>query len=150
MNTVDYLNQIHRFETIIGIKRGEIDRLEVLLCSAGTSKIDPNKVQTSMSGDKMSSGVSRLIDEKNELIGMISLYNDKRKYIISQIEDMPDIKYYVVLFDKYVKGKRNCEIACEPLLNCSERRVKQLHQKALKEFEKKYGDEYLDNITQFS
>ena len=150
MNTVDYLKQIQRFEAIIQIKSNEIDRLESLLCSAGTSKIDPNKVQVSMTGDKLSSGVSRLIDEKNELIGIVSLYNNKRKYIIEQIEKLPDTKSYVVLIDRYVSGKRYCEIACEPILRCSERRVKQIHQKALKEFERLYGDEYLDNITQFS
>jgi hypothetical protein len=150
MTTKDYLKQIQRFEAIIQLKQSEIDRMESLLCSASVSRIDPNKVQTSIKGDKMASGVSKLIDAKNELVGIINLYNEKRNYIISQIDSLPELQSYVVLTDKYVIGKRNCEIACEPSLNCSERRVKQIHQKALKSFEDRYGAEYLDNPTLFS
>lgn len=150
MTTQDYLKQIIRFENMIHIKREEILRLKTMMCSTPPTAMNPDKVQTSMVGDKMASGMAEIVDAESEMSRMIDFFVTQRNSIVSQIENIGDTKSYIVLMDKYVLGKSNCEIACEPHLKCTERRVKQLHRKALDEFEAKYGSEYLNNPTIFS
>ena len=144
MTTQEYLKQLIRFENMIRLKQEEIFRLESIICSTPPTAMNPDKVQTSMVGDRMSEGVAKIVDAKTEITSMIENYIGKRNKIVSQIESMEDLKSYIILNNRYVLGKSNCEIACEPNLRCSERRVKQLHQKAIKDFETKFGKEYLD------
>ena len=150
MKTQDYLKQIIRFENMIHLKREEILRLETTICGTPPTAMNPDKVQSSMVGDKLSDGVAKLVDAKVKMANTIEFYITQRNAIVSQIENIGDTKSYIVLMDRYVLGKSYCEIACEPHLQCSERRVKQLHRKAIMEFEKKYGDEYKDSPSVFS
>lgn len=144
MTTQEYLKQLIRFENMIRLKQEEIFRLESIICSTPPTAMNPDKVQTSMVGDRMSEGVAKIVDAKRDISQMIESYINKRNKIVNQIESLDDLKSYIILNNRYVLGKSNCEIACEPNLRCSERRVKQLHQKAIKDFETKFGKEYLD------
>lgn len=150
MKTQDYLKQIIRFENMIHLKREEILRLKSTVYGTPPTAMNPDKVQSSMVGDKMSDGVAKYVDSEAEMQKMIEFFITQRNAIVSQIENIGDTKSYIVLMDRYVLGKSYCEIACEPHLKCSERRVKQLHRKAIMDFEKKYGNEYKDNPSIFS
>lgn len=147
MKTQDYLKQIVRFQHMINLKNEEIAQMDSLLCSTPPTALNPNKVQTSMVGDRMSEGVAKVVDAQNEMCKMLDFYITQKNAIVSQIEHIGDTKSYIVLMNKYVLDKTNCEIACD--LKCTERRVKQLHKKALMEFEAKYGDEYKNNPAVF-
>lgn len=148
MTTKDYLKQIARFESMIERKQNEVHRLDIMAHSVKSPSFGEDKVQSSMVGDKMSLAVAKLIDAEKEVSNTLDLYIQKRKYIIGQIDNIPDRISYTILIDKYVEQKRYCEIACK--LNCTERWVKKQHSKALKDFETLYGEEYLDNPTIFS
>lgn len=147
MTTKDYLKQLARFESLIERKENEVTRLDIMAHSIKSPTYDPNKVQTSLEGDKLSSSVAMLLDAEKQVRSLVSFYLQKRQYIISQIDAMPDHMSYIVLYDKYVEHKSNCEIAYK--LKYSERWVKKAHAKAIKEFEALYGEEYLDNPTIF-
>lgn len=149
MTTQEYLKQVIRFENMIHLKREEILRLETMACSTPPTAMNPDKVQTSMVGDRMSDGVAKIVDAERDMSEMIKSYIAQRTAIVSQIEHIGDTKSYIVLMNRYVLGKSYCEIACEPHLKCSERRVKQLHRKALTDFEKKYGASYKDIEGEF-
>ena len=149
MRTQDYLKQIIRFENMIHLKQEEILRLKTMMCSTPPTAMSPDKVQTSMVGDKMADGMAQIVDAESSMSEMISDFVQQRNTIVSQIEHIGDTKSYIVLMNRYVLGKSYCEIACEPHLRCSERRVKQLHRKAINDFEAKYGDTYKDIVSEF-
>ena len=148
MTTKDYLKQLARFESLIERKKNEVTRLDIMAHSIKSPTYDPNKVQSSLEGDKLSSTVVMLIEAEKQVRSLMDLYLQKRQYIISQIDAIPDHTSYIILYDKYVEHKSNCEIAYN--LKYSERWVKKAHAKAIKEFETLYGEEYLDNPTIFS
>ena len=150
MKTQDYLKQIIRFESMIKLKKEEIAKMEALICSTPPTAMNPDKVQTSMVGDRMSDSVAKLVDAKNQMSKMMDFYLIQRESIVSQIDSIEDTRSFIILKDKYVLGKHFCEIACEPQLKCTERRVKQLHKKALDEFEAKFGEEYKNSPVIFS
>ena len=84
---------------------------------------------------------------ENEIDKIIDDYVDSKNHIISQIESIEKEIYYEILFLRYVKKNKDDrrysfeEIAIE--INSSYRNTTRLHKKALAEFERKFGDEYL-------
>lgn len=148
MTTKEYLEQIGRCESMIKRKLEEINNLDIMIHSIQTVAPDPNKVQTSMKGDKMAESVAKLLDEQKELSDMVKEFTEKKKEIIGKIDNMSNRTSYEVLTDKYVGHKSFCEIAY--VQKCSERWAKKRHAKAIKEFEVQYGGEYLDIPTTFS
>lgn len=148
MTTQEYLGQIGRCESMIKRKLEEITSLDVMIHSIKSVAPDPNKVQTSMKGDKLAESVAKLLDEQKELSDMVDEFTNKKKDIISKIDNMPNRTSYEVLTDKYVGHKSFCEIAYTQ--KCSERWAKKRHTKAIREFETQYGAEYLEIPTTFS
>lgn len=148
MTTKDYLKQIRRFKSMAEHKHNEVCRLDELVHGIKPILLDPNKVQTSMKGDKMAESIAELLESKKKLTSTIIMYLTMKEHIIGQIDKMPNHISYEILTDRYVENKPYCEIAYR--LNYSERWVKKAHLRALKEFEALYGDEYLDNPTIFS
>lgn len=147
MTTVEYLSQISRCEDMIERKQNEILKLDNLAHGIKSPTYDPNKVQSSLSGDKMSNIVVKLVETQEELEDLIESYIDKRKYIISQIDQIPNQISYKVLTDRYIEQKRYYEIANE--IQYSEKWVRKAHARAIREFEEKFGAEYMDKEVNF-
>lgn len=147
MTTVEYLNQISRCEDMIERKQNEILKLDNLAHGIKSPTYDPNKVQSSLSGDKMANIVVKLVETQEELEDLIESYIDKRKYIISQIDQIPNQISYKVLTDRYIEQKRYYEIANE--IQYSEKWVRKAHARAIREFEEKFGAEYIDKEASF-
>lgn len=148
MTTKDYLKQIARFESMIERKQQEVERLDIMAHSIKSPTYDPDKVQVSLSGDKLTTAVAKLLDAEQEVTELVDYYLSQRKHIISQIDRLPNRISYSILTDKYVEHKPNYEIACE--LKYSERWVRKAHIKALREFELLYGEEYLQKKAAFA
>lgn len=147
MTTVEYLSQISRCEDMIERKQNEILKLDNLAHGIKSPTYDPNKVQSSLSGDKMSNIVVKLVETQEELEDLIESYIDKRKYIISQIDQIPNQISYKVLTDRYIEQKRYYEIANE--IQYSEKWVRKAHARAIREFEEKFGAEYMDKEVNY-
>lgn len=147
MTTVEYLSQISRCEDMIERKQNEILKLDNLAHGIKSPTYDPNKVQSSLSGDKMGNIVVKLVETQEELEDLIESYIDKRKYIISQIDQIPNQISYKVLTDRYIEQKRYYEIANE--IQYSEKWVRKAHARAIREFEEKFGAEYMDKEVNF-
>lgn len=105
--------------------------------------VEPKEVsvQTSSDKDRMGTAVTKLIDLEREIDGLVNNYIDKRKKIISQIDDMEDANMYHVLSERYVARKELSVIAVE--MGYSFKQVCRIHGNALAEFERVYGSEYL-------
>lgn len=140
MKTKDYLSQVSRLNKMINNKLSEISQLRELSVSISAIGND-EKVQTSPNFDKIGTAVAKIDEMENNLDKMIDEYLVKRERIIAQIDTMEEESVYQILFSRYIEKKTFEKIATE--MEYSWRQIVRLHGKALQQFEKKYGEEYL-------
>lgn len=140
MKTKDYLSQVSRLNKMINNKLSEIHQLRELSTSISAIGND-EKVQTSPNFDKIGTTVAKIDEMENNLDKMIDEYLVKRERIIAQIDTMEEESVYQILFSRYIEKKTFEKIATE--MEYSWRQIVRLHGKALQQFEKKYGEEYL-------
>ena len=139
MTTKDYLNQISRLNRMINNKLSEISQLRELACSVSAIR-NEEKVQTSPKADSIGTAISKIDEMERDIERTIDKYTKKKNLIISQIEGMDDELHYNVLFSRYIEKKTFEVIAAE--MSYSFRNIIRIHGRALKEFERKYGDTY--------
>ena len=142
-STKEYLSQIDRLEKMIQNKLSEIYQLKTMACSVTVSN-DGERVQTSSDKDRLGSTVAKIIDLERETDNLVDSFSNKRKHIIEQIDGIDDVDYYHILSMRYV-GKNTFEDIAQKT-NWSIRKVFSIHGKALQEFERIYGNEYLENM----
>ena len=140
MTTKSYLGQIERLDRMIQNKLSEIYQLKTMACSVTVSN-DGERVQNSGDKDRMGSAVARIVDLERETDSLVDSFVRKRKKIVEQIDSIEDVDYYHVLSMRYVSRDTFESIAEKT--NWSIRKVFTLHGKALLEFERLYGSEYL-------
>lgn len=140
MKTKDYLSQVSRLNKMINNKLSEISQLRELSVSISAIGND-EKVQTSPNFDKIGTAIAKIDELENNLDKMIDEYLVKRERIIAQIDTMDEESVYQILFSRYIEKKTFEKIATE--MEYSWRQIVRLHGKALQQFEKKYGEEYL-------
>ena len=140
MKTKDYLSQVSRLNKMINNKLSEISQLRELSVSISAIGND-EKVQTSPNFDKIGTAIAKIDELENNLDKMIDEYLVKRERIIAKIDTMEEESVYQILFSRYIEKKTFEKIATE--MKYSWRQIVRLHGKALQQFEKKYGEEYL-------
>lgn len=140
MKTKDYLSQVSRLNKMINNKLSEISQLRELSVSISAIGND-EKVQTSPNFDKIGTAIAKIDELENNLDKMIDEYLVKKERIIAQIDTMEEESVYQILFSRYIEKKTFEKIATE--MEYSWRQIVRLHGKALQQFEKKYGEEYL-------
>lgn len=140
MKTKDYLSQVSRLNKMINNKLSEISQLRELSVSISAIGND-EKVQTSPNFDKIGTAIAKIDELESNLDKMIDEYLVKRERIIAQIDTMEEESVYQILFSRYIEKKTFEKIATE--MEYSWRQIVRLHGKALQQFEKKYGEEYL-------
>lgn len=143
MTTKSYLQQIERLEKMIQNKLSEIYRLKTISCSVSVSN-EKDKVQTSADKDRLGSTVAKIVDLEHETNALVDNFTDKRNHIIDQIDHMENVDYYHILSLRYVGG--NTFQSISNMTNWSMRQVFNIHGRALQEFEKLYGAEYLKSV----
>ena len=141
METKKYLGQIKRLDRMIQNKLAEIYQLKTMACSI-TIEPKEDKIQTSSNKDRIGSTVSKIVDLENEVDNLVDELVDKRKKIIEQIDNMDNDDYYHILTERYVLKKTFNEIAQGEFWGS--RQVYRVHDKAIAEFERIYGQEYKD------
>ena len=120
----------------------EVGQIRSMACNI-SAPIDKERVQSSSSYDKIGEKVARLVDLENETDELIKSFVEKRKHIISQIDSIDRKEYYLVLTYRYVQFMDFKEIFLK--MGISERNMYYYYGQALKEFEKKFGSEYMEN-----
>ena len=140
MTTKSYLSQIERLDRMIQNKLSEIYQLKTMACSVTVSN-DGERVQNSGDKDRMGSTVAKIVDLERETDELVDSFVEKRKRIVGQIDSIENVDYYNVLSMRYI-SRDTFETIAEKT-NWSIRKVFSLHGKALLEFEKLFGSEYL-------
>lgn len=138
MKTEKYLGQVIRLDYMI---KNKIDEIQMLKSMAGNISVSNNsdRIQASSDKDKISALVAKIVDMELNVDKMI----DKRCNIVTQIERMDNVDSYDILANVYILGRDLKVVAIEK--QKSYRHFLRLHEKALKEFEKKYGKLYLES-----
>lgn len=143
MDTKQYLSQIKRLDRQIQNKLSELYNLRMMASSISASN-EGERVQTTGDKDQLGLVIAKVVDMENEVNKIADEFVDTRSRIISQIDSLDDLDSYDILSMRYVAGKTFHEISEKT--HWSIRKVFSLHGKALLEFEKKFGKEYLKNV----
>lgn len=141
MDTKQYLNQISRLDRMINNKLSEISQLRELAMSVSAIK-NEERVQTTPNFDKIGTTYCKIEEMEEKLDKLIDEFVDKKNLIISQIDKIENETYYEILFARYIEKKTFEKIADE--MTYSWRQVIRLHGRALQEFERVYGNMYLN------
>lgn len=141
MDTKQYLQQISRLDRMINNKLAEISQLRELAMSVSAVK-NEERVQTTPNFDKIGTAYCKIEEMEEKLDNLIDEFVDKKNLIISQIDKIENETYYEILFARYIEKKTFEKIADE--MTYSWRQVIRLHGRALQEFERAYGNMYLN------
>ena len=141
MDTKQYLGQISRLDRMINNKLSEISQLRELAMSVSAVK-NEERVQTTPNFDKIGAAYCKIEEMEEKLDKLIDEFVDKKNLIISQIDKIENETYYEILFARYIEKKTFEKIADE--MTYSWRQVIRLHGRALQEFERVYGNMYLN------
>lgn len=141
MTTKEYLGQISRLNRMINNKLTEIAQLKDMAASISAPQ-SGERVQTTPNFDKIGTRYAKIDEMERKIDGMVDELVDKKEKIIQQIDNMEDENTYNILFARYIEKKTFEVIATE--MKYSWRQVVRLHGTALKQFEKKYGEGYLN------
>ena len=114
MDTKTYLNQIAVLNSVIRNKTEELKQLK---------------------------GITEIVDLENDISEMISQALERRRQITTEISNLQNKNQYDVLYKRYVLRKDWNLICVE--MGYSFRNVMSIHGKALKSFEKLFGEKYL-------
>lgn len=126
---------------MINNKLTEIAQLKDMAASISAPQ-NGDRVQTTPNFDKIGTKYAKIDEMERKIDGMVDELVDKKEKIIQQIDSMEDENTYNILFERYIEKKTFEVIATE--MKYSWRQVVRLHGTALKQFEKKYGEGYLN------
>lgn len=141
MTTKEYLRQVQELKHGIEVKEAQIGEIRSLLVSVSQSQGDDVRVQTSGGGDRIGTGIARLMERRAELDEIVRLYAESVRHISGQIDALEEITQRNVLQWRYVSGYRFEEIAART--GYSWRQVMRIHKRALIAFEQRYGKQYM-------
>lgn len=142
MTTEEYLNSIQTYEKRIEIKTMELCRLKTMSNNVRKSNLDERVQNNTQSKDSVGDAVAKIIDLEKNVDSVVDDFIRKRNEIIKKLDGIKNIQYYQVLSLKYINNKTYKEIA--ELLGCSIMQINRIRQKAILEFEKMYGNDYID------
>ena len=142
MTTEEYLNSIQTYEKRIEIKTMELCRLKTMSNNVRKSNLDERVQNNAQSKDSVGDAVAKIIDLEKNVDSVVDDFIRKRNEIIKKLDGIKNIQYYQVLSLKYINNKTYKEIA--ELLGCSIMQINRIRQKAILEFEKMYGNDYID------
>ena len=142
MTTEEYLNSIQTYEKRIEIKTMELCRLKTMSNNVRKSNLDERVQNNTQSKHSVGDAVAKIIDLEKNVDSVVDDFIRKRNEIIKKLDGIKNVQYYQVLSLKYINNKTYKEIA--ELLGCSIMQINRIRQKAILEFEKMYGNDYID------
>lgn len=132
MTTKQYLSQIERLDSLIKNRQTEISSLWDLVTNISVP-METEKVQTSGSKDRIGTIMAKIVDLEDERNGFIDKYISIKGNAIYAMEKLQDIRYYRMLFKRYIEYMDLDEIAND--MGYTYGYAKKLHRKALEAIE---------------
>lgn len=131
MNAREYLDEIEKMRTKIGLLKAELDvMMESINLLPGVS-FDGVRVQTSSTDSNVIQMVIRCNDKRRELLDKIANYELATDERVAAIEALSDPQHIEVLTLRYIRGLYFWEVARE--MSTSESNIYRWHREALEE-----------------
>lgn len=140
MTTKEYLGQIRRLSCRIDNKLSELYQFRTLSTSI-TIATGSEHIVSSPSNDKMDKTIVKIMEMEEDINKLINVLIEKKNVIVAQIDSLDDASEYEVLYLRYVSNMTFEEIAEN--MAYSTRQVIRIYNNALKNFENKFGLEYM-------
>lgn len=131
-----YLEQLKILDIQITQDLERLSEMKESALSTGGIDYIRERVQTSPVGDRIGIDVARYMMFNDEINAEIGSFVNAREQIIKEIRELRNPYYIQVLFKMYVQFK-NIKVAAAEM-GMSYPYVRDLHKKALKEFERTY------------
>lgn len=131
MGAKEFLNKIRTIDIMINCKVEQVEELRCRLTSI-TCANDGDRVQTSLSADKFTDTIAKIIELENKInadIDTLIEYKDKARELIERMRD--DVEK-VVLYDRYFNNMSFEQIAVNT--GYSWRHIHRIHGNALRNF----------------
>jgi len=147
MDTKAYLSQLKNLNNRIKDCLKEAERWYDIATSTSSADYSSPKVQVSPNPDRIGDVVGKVVDYQRMCIEQADEYTILRRTIIEQIKGMKGEDgelYYNLLYGYYVDGKSFSKLVVDE--SYSYRQIKRYFNEALKEFERMYGNQYLDAV----
>ena len=129
MTAKEELRQIYSIRQKIDRLKSQIRTARMDMLTVKSPVVTPDKVQTSMTGDRAVNALAHLMEMEDELAGSIDELISVQKAIVAKIERIDNEEYKTVLFSRYVELKKWGLIAVE--MGYDIRHVYRLHGNAL-------------------
>ena len=135
MTAKEYLSQIRIIDGKIGRLNRRRDALRSGMYSVGSpaGQMNADRVQTSLSGDKMVKLIAQVDELERNIVKEIKRLRAKQDRIAKQIESVEDERYRTILHDRYVLC-RKWEVIAETM-GRDVRHIHRLHGEALRKFQ---------------
>lgn len=124
-----YLEQLQELDTNINQNLERLAEMKEDTRSTGSIDYSKERVQTSMTGDKLCNDVTRYVSLDEQINSEIDRFVNAKNQIISEIRGLHVNNYIQVLFKVYVQFKSIKVAASE--MKMSYQYVRDLHKKAL-------------------
>lgn len=138
MTAKEYLSKVYVIQQRLKRLQRQREEMRNDLYSIKSPSFDPNKVQTSLEGDKMAALVAKVDELEREIVDETEELIDERQDILEHIERLQNERYKQLLFDRYVLCDKFEKIALER--DKGIRWIYRMHGNALKAFEKVLND----------
>lgn len=132
MTTKQYLSQIERLDHLIKNRQTEISNLWDLITNISVPT-DTEKVQTSGSKDRIGTIMAKIVDLEDERNGFIDQYMTIKENAIYAMERLSDIRYYRMLFKRYIEYKDLKDISSD--MGYTYGYAKKLHRESIEAIE---------------
>lgn len=137
MTAKEYLSELAALQVKIQQKQ-EQKQMFLDMAISITAPINPIKVQTSSTVDRMGEAVAKAADMDAVIESEIDALWYRQHEIVKEIQALHNAKYIQLLFKVYVQGKSIRGASIE--MQMSYQYVRELHKKALAAFECEHAD----------
>ena len=139
MTAKEHLQTVYKIQKRIDRLNSMRENIRAELYSLGSPAggMDKDKVQTSLTGDKMLQLVARVDEVERDIVKELERLTLQKKKILDEIELVPKETHKQVLYDRYILCKKWEQIAVD--YDKSVRWIYMVHGKALISFEKVAG-----------
>ena len=138
----EYLGQLEELDIKINQDLERLEEMKTDACNPGGIDYSRDRVQTSISGDKLGGQVTRYVTFNEYINAEIDRFADAKEQIISEIRGLHNRNYIQLLFKVYVQFK-TLKVAADEM-KMSYQYIRNVHKKALAAFEEMYADMLAD------
>lgn len=137
MRAKEYLRQLGTLDRAVRSRMKQLADMKADMTYVKGTSYDSVRVQTSPSGESQAlRQVEEIADLEAQITQELAAYHKLRHKIVTEIEQLPDLRYQEILTMRYIEGMSLQEIADE--MGYAYQTIRMLHGHALSMYENLY------------